>query len=51
MEGGRWKSFVNVNENVNERGRKLSTREAMKPLFKQFQEASLAKIAYVSDIL
>ena len=51
MEGGWWKSSVNVNENVNEKGERLSVREAMKLVFKQFQKVSLAKIAYMSDIL
>lgn len=43
--------FVNENVNVNEKGERLSVREAMKLVFKQFQKVSLAKIAYMSDIL
>ena len=50
MEGGRWSS-VNVKVNVNGSGSKLSKRDAMKLVFKQFHKVSLAKIAYVSDIL
>ena len=43
--------FVNENVNVNEKGQRLSLREAMKLVFKLFHKVALAKIAHVSDIL